>query len=105
MPGSVPCAPATGASLAVVWRLPADNTTSCSQSRPLIGSSCIWRGSTLVAIRDWVVSISGAAPVTVTDSCTLDNASRRFSTAFWPTNSSTPSRATELNPASSAVIL
>ena len=104
MPGSVPCAPATGALVALVCRLPADSTTSCSQSRPLIGSSCICRGSMVVAIRDWLVSSSGAAPVTVTDSSTAETASFRGRSRLCPTDSSTPSCLTVVKPASSAVI-
>ncbi len=53
---------------------------------------------------DVVVSISGASPVTVTVSCSVDGAIWRFTVRVWPTSNSTPVRFTVLKPVSCAVI-
>src|SRR5688500_20147196 len=58
----------TGTSWTEFNRLPGASIVRSTQLRPLIGSSCIWRGSMLLLSVDWVVSRSGASAVTVTDS-------------------------------------
>ena len=63
-----------GVSATALARLPGASSVRSIQLRPLTGSSCIWRGSTLVPRLEFVVSMSGASPVTVTDSCTVEGA-------------------------------
>ena len=93
-----------GVSATALARLPGASSVRSIQLRPLTGSSCICRGSTLAARLEFVVSTSGASPVTVTDSCTVDGAICRFSTAVWPISSSI-CRVTAPNPGSSASTL
>ena len=49
------------------------------------------------------MSTSGASPVTVTVSCTVDGDICMSSVAIWPTSNVTPVRATDVNPGNSAV--
>ena len=52
--------------------------------------------------RELLTSMSGASPVTVTDSLTVDGDSCRLITAIWPSSSSTL-RVTVAKPGSSAL--
>ena len=70
-------------------RLPGARSVRSIQLRPFTGRSCICRGSTLDAIDELVVSTSGASPVTVTDSCTVEGDSCRLRVAVCPTSIST----------------
>jgi hypothetical protein len=53
---------------------------------------------------DEVVSMSGASPVTVTVSCTVETAISRFSVTSRPTSTSTPGRTTVVKPVSSVLM-
>ena len=74
-------APPIGVSLDVFCRDPGASIVRSIQFRPFSGRSCIWRGSTLAPMVELTVSISGASPVTVTDSCTVEGDSWRLTTA------------------------
>ena len=71
-------------------RLPGASIASAIQLRPCTGSSCTWRRIDVAAEIGVVVFTSGASPVTVTVSCTVDGAICRLTTTVWPTSSSTP---------------
>ena len=85
-------------------RLPGASSASAIQLRPCAGSSDICFGSMLPPSLDVVVSMSGASPVTVTVSCSVEGAICRLIVAVWPTRRLTPWRFTVLKPVSEAVI-
>ncbi len=95
----------TGVAPSALVRLPGASSASDIQLRPALGSSDIWRGSIVPPIDDDSVAMSGASPVTVTVSCSVDGDICRFSVSVWPTSSSTPWRVTVPNAASCAEIL
>jgi hypothetical protein len=78
----------TGTSATALARLPGASSVRSIQLRPLTGRSCIWRGSTFDASVELAVSTSGASPVTVTLSCTVEGAICRLSTTVCPTRRS-----------------
>ena len=90
----------SGAPVDWFCRLPGASMARSVQLRPLSGSSCICRGSMLPPSVEEVTSMSGASPVTVTDSCTVERASSKLMTACCPSSSSRPVRVTVANPVS-----
>ena len=73
--------PVVGPRSVALARIPGASVESESQSRPLTGSSCVCRGSTLPPMLDVVVLMSGASSVTVTDSCSAAGDICRFTVA------------------------
>jgi hypothetical protein len=84
-------------------RLPGASSDRSSQLPPLTGRSFVCRGSMLPASVDEVVWMSGASPVTVTDSWTVDVLICALTVSVWPTSASKRS-ATFANPGSSICI-
>jgi hypothetical protein len=111
----VPCTPplrpvrATGPPVPLVptslAREPGASITRSTQLRPDSGISESCFASRLPPTEEFFMSTSGASPVTVTDSCTVEGDICRSSVAVWPTSSVTPVRAMVAKPGSSAVIL
>ena len=85
-------------------RLPGATSASAIQLRPFTGSSWTCFGSTLPPMAEFLRSISGASPVTVTVSWIVEGAICMFTDAVCPTSRLTPMRDAVENPWSSAVI-
>ena len=84
-------------------RLPGASVVSCIQLRPFTGSASNWRVSMLPPMLDCCTSTSGAAPVTVTVSSSVEIVMVKSITTVWPTSISTDSWSCVANPVSSAV--
>jgi hypothetical protein len=67
-------------------RAPGASRLRSIQLRPLSGSSDIWRGSMFAPTPEVAVLTSGASPVTVTVSCSVDGAIWKFTMLVCPTS-------------------